>query len=105
MNATASLQDSMTEGRYRLLVDAITDYAIYMLDPDGYVSSWNAGAARSKAIRSRKFSANIFRSSICLRIVRQACRSGHWRRRHQRDVLRGKAGASGRMGRATGLMS
>jgi PAS domain S-box-containing protein len=36
------------EGRYRLLVDAITDYAIYMLDTDGHVSSWNAGAQRFK---------------------------------------------------------
>jgi PAS domain S-box-containing protein len=38
----------MMEGRYRLLIDAITDYAIYMLDNEGYVSSWNAGAQRSK---------------------------------------------------------
>lgn len=36
------------EARYRLLVDAITDYAIYMLDPGGFVSSWNAGAQRFK---------------------------------------------------------
>src|SRR5579884_1459642 len=36
------------DGRYRLLVDAITDYAIYMLDPDGRVTSWNAGAQRFK---------------------------------------------------------
>jgi PAS domain S-box-containing protein len=34
--------------RYRLLVDAITDYAIYMLDPDGVVTNWNAGAQRFK---------------------------------------------------------
>ena len=34
--------------RYRLLVDAITDYAIYMVDVDGFVSSWNAGARRLK---------------------------------------------------------
>ena len=36
------------EERYRLLVDAITDYAIYMLDPDGRIVSWNAGAERFK---------------------------------------------------------
>ncbi|MFW0754311.1 PAS domain S-box protein [Pseudomonas sp. H11T01] len=41
----ASLKD---EGRYRLLIDAVTDYAIYMLDPDGFVSSWNSGAKRFK---------------------------------------------------------
>src|SRR3954462_5648539 len=32
--------------RYRVLVEAITDYAVYMLDPGGIVSSWNAGAQR-----------------------------------------------------------
>jgi PAS domain S-box-containing protein len=34
------------DGRYRLLVEAVTDYAIYMLDPDGVVTSWNPGAQR-----------------------------------------------------------
>ncbi|HEV2677323.1 MAG TPA: PAS domain S-box protein [Aliidongia sp.] len=37
-----------SEGRYRLLVEAITDYAIYMLDRDGHVTSWNPGAKRFK---------------------------------------------------------
>ena len=36
------------EGRYRLLIEAVTDYAIYMLDSDGIVSSWNPGARRFK---------------------------------------------------------
>ncbi len=36
------------EGRYRLLVESITDYAIYMLDADGVVTSWNPGARRFK---------------------------------------------------------
>ena len=35
-------------GRYKRLVEAVTDYAIYMLDPDGVVTSWNAGAQRFK---------------------------------------------------------
>jgi PAS domain S-box-containing protein len=34
--------------QYRLLVDAVVDYAIYMLDPNGRVSSWNSGARRLK---------------------------------------------------------
>ena len=33
---------------YRLLVNAVTDYAIYMLDPQGHVVSWNPGAQRFK---------------------------------------------------------
>ena len=32
----------------RLLVEAVQDYAIFMLDPEGRVASWNPGAERSK---------------------------------------------------------
>jgi PAS domain S-box-containing protein len=35
-------------GRYRLLVNAVTDYAIYMLDPNGRITSWNPGVRRLK---------------------------------------------------------
>ncbi|MBY3106531.1 PAS domain S-box protein [Rhizobium laguerreae] len=38
-------------GRFRLLVDAITDYAIYMLSPEGIVTSWNTGAQRFKGYK------------------------------------------------------
>jgi PAS domain S-box-containing protein len=37
-----------SEERFRLLVQSVTDYAIYMLDRDGRVTSWNAGAERFK---------------------------------------------------------
>ena len=37
-----------SEERFRLLVDSVTDYAIYMLDPVGTVTSWNRGAERCK---------------------------------------------------------
>ncbi len=37
-----------SEERFRLLVDAVVDYAIYMLDLDGNVASWNSGAQRIK---------------------------------------------------------
>lgn len=37
-----------SEERFRLLIEGVQDYAIYMLTPDGIVSSWNAGAKRIK---------------------------------------------------------
>ncbi|CAN5478221.1 PAS domain-containing sensor histidine kinase [soil metagenome] len=37
-----------SEERFRLLVQGVTDYAIYMLSPDGKISNWNAGAERIK---------------------------------------------------------
>ena len=33
---------------FELLVQGVTDYAIYMIDPEGYISTWNAGARRLK---------------------------------------------------------
>ena len=39
------------EHRYRILIDAIADYAIYMLDPNGVVTSWNSGAQRFKGYK------------------------------------------------------
>ena len=33
---------------YELMVDSVRDYAIFMLDPDGHVASWNKGAQRIK---------------------------------------------------------
>jgi len=48
-----NFQDTLSvESRYRLLIEAVTDYAIYMLDPDGIVSSWNPGAERFKGYTS-----------------------------------------------------
>jgi PAS domain S-box-containing protein len=39
---------------FRLLIEGTTDYAIFMLDPDGYVASWNEGAQRMKGYRSHE---------------------------------------------------
>jgi PAS domain S-box-containing protein len=37
-----------SEERFRLLIEGVADYAIFMLDPNGRVSSWNSGAERIK---------------------------------------------------------
>ena len=42
------LASGTSEGRYRLLVESISDYAIYLMDPDGTVVNWNLGAQRFK---------------------------------------------------------
>src|SRR5258708_25366138 len=37
-----------SERNFRLLVEAVVDYALYMLDPTGLITSWNIGAQRIK---------------------------------------------------------
>src|SRR5712671_495880 len=49
--AASSIKLEETERRFRLLVAAVTDYAIFMLDPAGKVVNWNAGAERIKGYR------------------------------------------------------
>jgi PAS domain S-box-containing protein len=48
--AEEALRES--EERYRLLLDGIRDYAIFMMDPQGQIVSWNAGAERIKGYRA-----------------------------------------------------
>ena len=44
----------LTEGQFRILVESVTDYAIYMLDPGGRVTSWNRGAERIKGYTAKE---------------------------------------------------
>src|SRR6187401_21253 len=51
----ATLTEAVTEERsrrneetLRLLVESVKDYAIFMLDPEGYITTWNLGAQRLK---------------------------------------------------------
>ena len=43
-----------TSDPFKLLVQSIVDYAIYMLDPKGFVTSWNAGAERIKGFQTEE---------------------------------------------------
>jgi PAS domain S-box-containing protein len=48
----AQLAARESERRFRLLVEGVTDYAIYMLSPEGRITNWNAGAERIKGYTS-----------------------------------------------------
>ena len=49
-----------SEARFRLLVEAVKDYAIFMLDPSGRVVTWNAGAERIKGYDAREIIGHHF---------------------------------------------
>jgi PAS domain S-box-containing protein len=46
--------DLSDAARLQLFIDAVTDYAIFMLDPQGYVTSWNSGAQRIKGYAAKE---------------------------------------------------
>ncbi|HTQ05119.1 MAG TPA: PAS domain S-box protein [Polyangiaceae bacterium] len=49
-----------SEERMRLLVECVTDYAIYMLDPEGRVSTWNSGAERMTGYKASEIIGQSF---------------------------------------------
>jgi len=52
LTSEAALRES--EERYRMLLDGVRDYAIFMIDPTGRIVSWNAGAERIKGYRAEE---------------------------------------------------
>lgn len=76
-----------SERRFRLLVQGVTDYAIFMLSPEGYVTNWNAGARRIKGYTdseiigshfSRFYTAEDAAAGIPTRGLEIAKRDGRW---------------------------
>src|SRR6185312_15392399 len=49
-----------SENRFRMLIDAVIDYAIYMLDPSGIITNWNTGAERMKGYRAEEIIGHHF---------------------------------------------
>ncbi len=76
-----------SEQRFRLLVESVTDYAIYMLSPDGVVNNWNSGAQRFKGYTAREIVGKHFsqfftdedrRDGLPERILATAAREGRY---------------------------
>ena len=83
----SDLTDFSEEQRFQLLVNSVIDYAIYMLDPDGRIATWNPGAERFKGYRgdeiigehfSRFFSDEDRAADLPGRALRIAAREGRF---------------------------
>jgi len=75
------------ERHFRILVQGVTDYALFMLDPNGQVTSWNAGAQRIKGYLpdeiigqhfSRFYTAEDFDAGVPKRALETARKTGRY---------------------------
>jgi len=55
-----ALDSRVSEQHFRVLVEGVRDYAIFMLDPQGRVASWNAGAQEIKQYRAEEITGQHF---------------------------------------------
>ena len=95
-----------SEEQFRLLVQGVTDYAIYMLDPDGPCRELECRRPAHQGLCARgdhrpAFLALLHRGGP----RRAACRNGRWPRPSARAASRRKAGACARTARASGRTS
>ena len=76
-----------TELQYRRLIEGVTDYAIYSLDPSGRITSWNSGAKRLKGYESDEIIGQHFSKfyvpedaarDLPSRVLEVAAREGHY---------------------------
>jgi PAS domain S-box-containing protein len=58
--AHQSSRGAADQERFRLIVESVRDYAIFMLDATGHVSTWNAGAQRIKGYRAEEIIGSHF---------------------------------------------
>src|SRR5581483_10500815 len=59
---TTTAQLRVTEERFRLMVESVQDYAIFMLDAGGHIATWNLGAQRMKGYRADEIIGRHFRT-------------------------------------------
>jgi len=97
--------NAIEEMRFRLLIDAVVDYAIYMIDPDGIITSWNAGAKRFKGYEEAEILGSISRVFIPKRTARPVCLSAPLIPPFTKGVSRAKAGGFARTARISGPTS
>ena len=65
MRKEAAEQIRQSEERFRVIVEGVQDYAIFMLDPEGNVVSWNAGAQRIKGYKAEEIVGRNFSIFYC----------------------------------------
>src|SRR5215204_5650259 len=91
-----------SEEIFRLLVEGVREYAIFMLGPDGRIVSWNEGAGRAyRATRRRRPLASTSRSSTPRRTSNVASRGRSYVLRLSRAASRKKVGAFARTARSS----
>jgi PAS domain-containing protein len=77
-----------SEEQFRLVLDGVKDFAIYMLDPEGRVLSWNAGATRIKGYSSEEVVGQNFSPSIPPTIGARVNHFWSYMKQQPRDGLR-----------------
>ena len=68
-------------------INQISDYALFMLDPSGYVLSWNAGAERLLGYEARNIISSHFPSFIRLRTWRATTPGALWKLLLEKELI------------------
>jgi PAS domain S-box-containing protein len=90
---------------FQLLVSSVRDYAIFMLDPEGNIATWNTGAQRIKQYTPAEIIGRTSPRSTARKTSATESRSASSRSREEMAASRTKAGACARTAAASGRTS
>ena len=94
-----------SEERFRLLVEGAKDYAIFLLDPQGHVASWNPGAERIKEYKAEEIIGQHFSRFYPQEAIDRGWPAHELKVAAPRAASRTKAGGSARTARSSGRTS
>ena len=82
---------------FKILVDGVRDYAIFMLDGNGRVTTWNSGAERLKGYTGEEIIGKDVSVFYTEEARRPAIRSGCWKQPCVKNDMKKRAGESAKM--------
>jgi PAS domain S-box-containing protein len=85
-SVTKDSEPSFPEDQFRLMVEAVVDYAIYMLDPEGRIATWNPGAQRLKGYTESE----VIGRHYSMFFTEEAIRAGKPQQELERAKLEGR---------------
>lgn len=91
-----------SEERYRRVVEGVTDYAIFTLDPQRRVTSWNQAAQRIIGYSEQEISGQSADVIFTPEDRARGCRNGRWKRRPAKAAPRTSGGIFARMAFVSG---
>jgi PAS domain S-box-containing protein len=91
-----------SEERFRLLVDRVQDYAIFAMDPQGRITTWNVGAERVKGWRADEIIGQHLRVLYPPDARERGDPERHLREAEAHGTSPTRAGGCGRMARSSG---
>jgi len=104
-SSAAAGVSAQTSDLFRLLLETVKDYAIFIISPEGYVLTWSPGAEALKGYKREEIVGQHFSKFYLPEAVESGLPMRSWRSLTRKAAFQMKACESGKMAHRFGLRS